>query len=757
MSLAARSRRNRNQTAAAAAPAVEVGGRVERVVFHAPDSGYCVLTIAPNEETATLPGWHMAEEFTAVGHLARVRHGDEYRFTGNWRAHPKFGRQFTFTAGEPVIPTGREGVVRYLAHVVAGVGPVRAGQIVDALGEDALSKIQAEPAVLASLSFLSETQRAQIRGHLAENQALAALTALICRVEGVTPALAARVYRAYSQDALQVVKENPYVLAQDVWGVGFIVADRVARATGIAPDSPFRVEAAVEFAIREAQGEGHCFLRPRDLLPAVKQITKGSGVGTPQIAAAAGRLVEQGRLVRENLAAYSAIYPPGLYQAECELAAAIGRLAGTPEEVEAGDLGALVAQAEAEMRIAFHPRQREAVCQALAHRLSVITGGPGTGKTTIIRALTQAYQELHPRRPVYLASPTGRAAKRLAEATGMEAKTLHRLLEYHPDGGWRRNQDHPLAPGLLVVDEVSMVDLELAVRLFDALTPEMQVVLVGDADQLPSVGPGSVLRDLIASGAVPTVCLEYVYRQAEGSEIHLFAHQVREGLTPSLVTGDDVYFIACAEQEEAAVRVVAAAQTAAAYYGPMDYQVLCPMHRGVAGVKALGEAIREAVNPAEAGGPEVRVGPGAYRVGDKVMVIKNSYDLGVFNGDLGRVAAITGPKETGGPAVTVEFPDLGRVTFGADHGHLLTPAFASTIHKAQGSEFRCVILALTRGHYIMLARNLLYTAITRAKERLIVIHQPGAIERAVANDRVAERHGRLAERLRSGSEGGCMG
>ena len=369
-------------------------------------------------------------------------------------------------------------------------------------------------------------------------------------------------------------------------------------------------------------------------------------------------------------------------------------------------------------------------------------GSPGVGKSLTIRAIVEIYEKIHPGKPVYLAAPTGRAAKRITELTRYEASTIHRLLAYHPECGFRVNASEPLVPGLLVVDETSMTDLDLANSLFDGITPVMQVVLVGDVDQLPSVGPGSVLRDSILSGVIPTTRLEFVYRQAEGSEIHLWAHTIREGHVPSLISGKDVTVIACPEQEDAAFKAVEVAVESAAKYGIMGFQVLAPMKKGISGVHALNERVREAVNPV-GDGREVKLCGTSYRLRDKCLVTKNDYGLEVFNGDIGQVVDL-------GPGfVEVDVIGTGRVKFEGDKGKILTLAYASTAHKAQGSEFPLVVVVLTRGHYVMLQRNLLYTSITRAKEHLVAIHQPGSIERAVRNDKIAERYSLLAERLRA--------
>ena len=715
-------------------PTESLTGRVEKVLFSNPETGYTVLKVTPEVGEANLA------PSTAVGSMGRVREGDRYKFTGSWTEHSKFGRQFQFTAAELLMPTGRQGIVRYLSDIVYGIGPTKAGRIVEALGDNALEKMTADPSCLDGLSFLSPEQRSDLTTHLVQNRVVADLAAMICR-EGITPNLAQRIYARFGADSVQTVKENPYVLADEVWGVGFVTADKVARSVGIEYDNPNRVRAAVEYVIKEAaEADGHCYLRPRDILPATKAVLgPGGRVDVPELKAATEALTEQGRLIRED----NRIYTARLYGAEIRVAERLRSLIGPM--TAAADVSEIVGRTEERLGIEYAVKQRTAVQAALENHLSVITGGPGTGKTTVTKAIVLAYKEIEPDRPIYLASPTGRAAKRLSEATGQDAQTIHRLLAFHPEVGFRFNEDNPLEPGLLIVDEMSMTDVELAADLFCAVTPQMQVVLVGDADQLPSVGPGSVLRDIILSCAVPVTRLDFVYRQAAGSEIHLWAHLVREGNMPALKSGEDVTVIEVADIDQTAPRVVELAKEAAARYGVMGFQVLAPMKKGSSGVTALNEAVQEALNP-RPDGSKTRFAPG-----DKVLVVKNSYKLGVYNGDLGQVIH-TGPGLVVARFGDQDDPNSVEVDFAEENRGLLQLAYASTIHKSQGSEFPLVIVALTRGHWIMLQRNLLYTAITRAKRHLVVVCQADAVRRAVVNSRIDERLSWLAVRLRGGVE-----
>lgn len=718
-------------------PTETMTGRIVRTLFHNEQSSYAVILIEPKGEIHDRLYDSLSDDaITAVGYLSGVREGDEIRLAGAWVNHPKYGRQFKFTEHEVLLPSGREGIVKYLASVADGIGPAKAGRIVDALGLDCLDKIRENPDVLRTLPFVRPEQAEQIASHLQRNQVQAELTALICR-QGITPRLAAKIYAAYGAESLQVVKDNPYMLADDVWGVGFKTADLVAQAVGIKPDSPFRVEAAVKYVLRTAAGEeGHVYLDPKNIVRlALDLLGKGSGVGVPHIAQAVGDLVARETLVREG----NAVYHQALYHAECQVAGRMRSLAGR-ERVEWEGLDDAILAAEVASGIEYAPEQKEAIRTALTSGLSIITGGPGTGKTTVINAICDIYADKHPGRDIYLAAPTGRAAKRMSEATGREAKTIHRLLHYSPaTGGFEYGWDQPLpGPGLLVLDETSMADVELMQDLLAAVD-DLQVVLVGDVDQLPSVGPGSVLRDAISSGVVPTVRLKFNYRQAGGSKIAEYANMVCQGIVPPLQTSGDFCFVEVGEADEVAPIVAELVKQALADgLSVMDFQVLAPMRKGSAGVSALNELVREIANPKQPGENECK----GFRPRDKVMVVKNNYNLGVFNGDLGQVV------DVGRGEVLVRFEEGFLAPFRGDDLELLQLAYASTVHKAQGSEFPLVIMPLVKQHYIMLQRNLLYTGMTRAQKRLVLIADPWAVKQAVANDKVAERFSMLAERLK---------
>jgi exodeoxyribonuclease V alpha subunit len=714
-----------------------IEGTVTRRIFYNAETGFCILTANIGEP----------EDIKLSGSISSIREGDRYKFSGVYVDHPKYGRQFRFDSAELILPTGTAGVARYISTITYGVGMAKAQKIVDALGEDCLTRIKDFPELLETLDFLTETQRQEIAEDLAKNSVQAELAGLICR-DGIGQGMVARIMGKYGQDSVRIVKENPYLLSDELWGVGFRKADAIAQTVGIAPNSPYRVEAALSYLLTEASSEGHVYLEPANIVR--KLIGKGglieaSGVEIPDVARANGKLISDGRCVREG----DAVYSKRLYIAECAVAETIKRLIADSEKLPQCDtwesnIDKMIADIESRDGIEYAPEQKKAVKSALSYNISVITGGPGTGKTTVINTICSIYKTIHPHNYLYLAAPTGRAAKRMSEATKQDAKTIHRLLKYSPMiGGFEYGCDNPLpVPGLLIADESSMVDIDLMHDLLAAVDDGLQVVCVGDVDQLPSVGPGSVLRDMIASEAVPTVRLKYNYRQAGGSKIAEFANLVCQGVTPPLQSDGDFEYIPIEEANQALDVILGLVRGALeSGYSQMDFQVLAPMRRGGSGVTKLNEVVRELVNPATPGKPTL----GLYRLGDKVMVIKNNYQLGVFNGDLGQITNI----QKG--SLTVDFGD-GTVDFRMDDLDLLALAYASTIHKSQGSEFSLVFMPLTKQHYIMQNREIFYTGITRAKKRLVLVADQHSIERCVKNCTVTKRYSMLAERIKAGDD-----
>ncbi len=697
-----------------------ITGTITSVRFYNPRNGWAVLSIHSG-----------GEQIAAVGSVVNPREGDEYQLTGSWAVDAKYGRQFKIQSAEVLLPSTRKGVIRYLASIAHGVGEVKAARIVGALGDDCLTRLAADAEALRICNFLTELQQQEILAHLREHSTVAEVSGIICK-EGITPALAAKVVAFFGEGALSIVKEEPYRLTE-LDGIGFLTADKVALSVGIVPTAPQRIQAAILHILSEAENDGHCYLRPNDLVREVPALL-GADISISMVAEAVSVLIASEMLIRDG----DDIYTAEMHEAETHVARMVRTLAAQ-EPAKPTNLEGLIDACQTNANLSYHPKQRDAIRMALTSGFSVLSGGPGTGKTLVTKAIVEIYRKEHHTLPVYLCSPTGRAAKRLSEATGYPAKTIHRLLGYIPGVGFSHHEEELLDGGLLIADEFSMCDVRLAESLLAACANGMQVILVGDVDQLPSVGPGSVLRDIIGSGAVPVTMLEYVYRQEEGSGISALASQINQGIVPSLAADTDVTAIQIQNPDEAAPLVVEYANKAYEQYGLMGFGVLAPMHKGSSGVKALNQAIRDAINPG--------AGNRHFWIGDKVMVTKNDYKHDIFNGDLGVI------RDVKGGVMQVDFGDKW-VEFGSEEDcadpALLQLAFASTVHKMQGSELPVCIVVLTRQHYIMLARNLLYTAITRAKNHLVIVYQKGALKQAISNNKIAQRNSRLAIRLRSG-------
>lgn len=723
-------------------------GTITGVRFHNPQNGYSVLTI----ETKGGDLFDEIDRVSVVGSLAAVRVGDEYELTGSWIENPKYGKQFSFQKAEVILPKEKQGSISYLATLATGVGPGKAKKIVDALGDDAIQQIIDHPETLRQFSFLTSDQFSEITEGLLKNTKMAELSALICG-EGIGIGTATRIFTEYGQDSVSIVKENPYILADDVFGIGFKVADRIGRSVNVATDSPYRVESAYAYALKEAGNDGHVFLKPRDtLIELSKLLGEESMVGTGNIKDAFLELEKRGVVTREG----DAIYLTSMYQDEVKLAKEIMRIAKTEGKYSTSedyqDIDEIIEDIQEQDGIVYAKEQKEAIVRSFEKSLSVVTGGPGTGKTTVINGIIKAYKRIansKDKMTIMLAAPTGRAAKRMSEATGIEAQTIHRLLKFNPyENGFMFNEDEKLPSGLLIVDEFSMCDVVLSKCLFEAVPKDMIMVLVGDVDQLPSVGPGKVLEDIIDSRKVITTRLKFNYRQESGSRIALEASRISEDNECRLYDDENDWKTLLNDDPEQALEGIKAevSQAVASGLGIMDFQVLAPMKKGLIGVDNLNEVIREIVNPQSSKEykAEHKVGKDKFfRLHDKVMVIKNNYNLGVFNGDIGIIKDIN-------RGIVVDFDGL-TVTFNDEDNHILTLAYATTVHKSQGSEFKLIIMVVMRSHYIMLQKNLFYTGITRAREKLVLVCQESAVKRCLDNKDKKERYTLLRERLaRSG-------
>jgi exodeoxyribonuclease V alpha subunit len=711
-----------------------LSGVVERVTFHNPENGYAVLRVQASGRRGPV---------TVLGHLPAVYAGEYLEGEGDWVQDRDHGIKFKATSLRITPPHTKAGIVKYLASgLVKGIGPHYAQKIVDLFGERTLAIIDESPTFLAEVKGIGAKRLERIRASWREQKAVRGILVFL-NSHGIGTARAVRIYKTYGDRAVEIVRENPYRLATDIWGVGFHTADELAGQLGISRESPLRARAAVRFVLSELSGDGHVGFPEAGVVERAAALTQ---INADTIREAIEHERSAGEVVREENADEPWLFAKRLYQAEVEVARGLRNLCGGGHPLPKIDTAAALAWVEKKMGVELAPAQRDAIRQATEQKVLVITGGPGVGKTTIVRGIVEVFAAKKLR--VALCAPTGRAAKRLAESTGREAKTIHRLLEFEPGaGGFNRDHDYPLDFDLIVVDEASMVDIVLMSNLLRAVSPWSCLVLVGDVDQLPSVGPGRVLGDVIASKAVPVVRLTEVFRQASQSWIVRAAHAVNAGDLPSSApAGAGDFFVVEAESPEAIidrlVQMVRERIPARFKLDPIkDVQVLTPMKRTELGVRNLNAILQGALNPPK-GQAEVQRFGWTFRVGDKVMQTENNYQREVFNGDLGRVTGIDEVER----ALIVDF-DGRKVPY--DFGELdeLALAYACSIHKSQGSEYPAVVMPLHTQHYIMLQRNLLYTGITRGKKLVVLVGSRRAIAKAVQQQNHARRYSLLAQRL----------
>ena len=661
---------------------------------------------------------------TAVGIMPNIHIGSIFNLYGFWKFHPKYGRQFCFQVCEETLPTTTNGIKKYLGSgLIKGIGPAYAGRIVDHFGKKTIDILDNHPERLAEVPGIGQKRIEKIKTSWFEQKEIKNIM-LFLQSYNVSTSLATKIFKHYGNQAIAIVTENPYRLADDVLGIGFKTADTIASNLGFNHKRYERLRSGIIYTLNKLSEIGHCYATMQELIATAVELLD---VEVSLINEAINKMIDTKDLIQED----DAIYLPIFYYSELGTAKRLLKLMFSPRSIYFRDN-----QIALKTSIRYDDTQLNAIEAAINNKVLVLTGGPGTGKTTTTLGIIRAYREAGAQ--ILLAAPTGRAAKRMSEVTGMEAKTIHRLLEMRPPNGFQRNEDNPLKGDILILDECSMIDILLMSSLLKALPDNMTLIMIGDVDQLPSVGPGKVLADIIASGVVPVIRLEKIFRQAQKSKIITNAHKINHGEMPYFSDRDaEFIFIENDEPEKTAKIIVSICSEI--INNPTEVQVLTPMRRGELGANNLNLLLQAALNPNTIG---LKTAGVEYRLGDKVMQIKNNYEKAVFNGDIGIVSEVnTVDKE-----LTVCFDDK-YVIYESSELDELVLAYATTIHKSQGCEFPYVIMPLMKSQYIMLQRNLLYTAVTRAKKGLVIVGERKAVYIAVMNNKIETRNTKLADRL----------
>lgn len=720
-----------------------IAGTIERVTFHKPENGFCVLRVRVAGQKDLV---------SVVGRAPAIAEGEGIRAEGRYERNSKHGIQFKARELAVAPPSTRDGVEKYLSSgAVKGVGPELAKRLVDAFGEKVFDVVERAPDQLRKIEGVGPKRAHSIAASIRSQQGLRELM-LFLHSHGIGAARAVRIHRRYGTSAISAIREDPYRLAREIRGIGFATADQLARKLGVEATARIRLRAGLHHALGEASVSGHCALPEELVLAEAIQLL---GCDERELRTVLESEVASDSLIRDTLAGASAIFIPRLHRAQREAAARLRALATTDTPWPTIDAATAIPWAEKQLKIELAPSQREAVATLLATKVGVLTGGPGVGKTTLVQTFLSILSAKKVR--VELAAPTGRAAKRLAEATGLEARTLHRLLEVDPSrresGGFKRGVDAPLDCDLVVVDEASMIDIHLFAALLRAIPPHAGLLLVGDADQLPSVGPGRVLADVIESGAVTSVELTEIFRQAAESEIIRAAHRINAGEMPEAFSrnaddSSDFFFIEANDPVRAAEVVLTVVRDRIPERFGLDalrdVQVLVPMHRGAVGTQQLNASLQSALNPNSRSDQKLEFAGIAFAAGDRVIQTENDYDRDVFNGDLGIVEALDVTEGT----LRVRFDGHGE-TVKYERGDLdtLALAYAITVHKSQGSEYPAVVVVLSTQHYPMLGRRLVYTAVTRGKQLVVVVGQRRALDIALERGQETSRYSKLREWL----------
>ncbi|WHH58754.1 ATP-dependent RecD-like DNA helicase [Petroclostridium sp. X23] len=705
-----------------------ISGVVERITYANEENGFCVIKI----KSKGFP-----DLVTVVGNLAAVNVGAVLRLKGEWKYDSKYGKQFSAIDYRETIPATIAGIEKYLGSgLIKGIGPVYARRIVKHFKEDTLRVIEEETDHLIHVDGIGKRRVDMIKKAWQEQKEIKNVM-LFLQSHGVSTAYAVKIYKTYGNESIDIVKSNPFRLADDIWGIGFRTADKIAQQLGFDKNSFERCRSGIIYVLNQLSNDGHCYAtREQIISETVHMLELEEGL----IDGTIDRMIEEKSVIPDE---QNAIYLPPFYFSETGTAKRIREILAGQATQDAIDVNNLITEIEQEQHITYDEVQKDAIKTAALSKFMVLTGGPGTGKTTTTLAIITVFQKMG--KKVLLAAPTGRAAKRMSETTGMESKTIHRLLEFKPPEGYQKNTDNPLECDVLIIDETSMVDIILMYNLLKAVTDDTVVILVGDVDQLPSVGAGNVLKDIIDSGQVEVIKLTRIFRQALGSAIITNAHRINKGEMPNLHSGrnSDFFFI----QEDEPQKRVETIQNLCTkrlpqYYkvNPVhDIQVLCPMQRGETGAQNLNAVLQEALNPTHV---TIKYGGTVYRLNDKVMQIKNNYDKNVFNGDIGTIVNMDTEDKT----LVIRF-DGNDVEYDATELDEVVLAYATTVHKSQGSEYKIVVAPFTMQHYMMLQRNLLYTCVTRAKKVFVLVGAKKAVGIAVSNNKIEQRNTMLSMRL----------
>ncbi|MCT4619926.1 MAG: ATP-dependent RecD-like DNA helicase [Marinisporobacter sp.] len=705
-------------------------GVVERITYANEENGYSVLRIK-------CKGYR--ELVTIVGSMASVNVGTVITAHGFWTSNPKYGKQFDCKEWEESLPASIYGIEKYLGSgLIKGIGPIYAKKIVNQFKETTLDIIEEEPDRLIEVEGIGKKRIEKIKKAWKEQKEIKNIM-IFLQEHGVSTSFGSRIYKVYKDESVSIMKENPYRLADDVYGVGFKTADGIAQKLGIPRDSYKRCRAGVFYTLSQLGDEGHCYANEEQLVEKCVEILE---IEETKIVMTISHLVHEKEIIKEET---DSIYLPPFFYSERGVSKKLEKIMEGSRNKEVGSVEEIIKKIEETEKIKYDEIQKKAIHQASRSKVMVLTGGPGTGKTTVTHGIITLFQKSG--LDVLLAAPTGRAAKRMSEATGLEAKTIHRLLEYKPPEGYKKNEENLIYGDVLIVDEASMIDILLMYNLLKAIPDHMILIIVGDIDQLPSVGAGNVLRDIIESGVIPTIKLERIFRQALGSKIITNAHRINKGIYPDLTSdkNSNFFFIEENDNENMIDTIVALCEKRLPRYykvNPIkDIQVLTPMQRTETGAYNMNKVLQSSLNKNTL---SLRRGATEYRLYDKVMQIRNNYDKEVFNGDVGYISAINIEEKVlmvifDGREVEYEILELDELVL----------AYATTIHKAQGSEYKIVVMPISFSHYVMLQRNLLYTGITRAKKILVLVGKKEAIYTAVKNNHVKDRNTKLAERIRS--------